>query len=200
MNTRALLVPLCCCLALAAQHSAFGQRLFDLGPKAGISSNDLSVPESHDAILGWQGGLFARVKPPLLPGVQGEVLLSSLGSNIHFDGTSDVQVRALALQTPIFLVFGLGPLELHAGGYYDFLLDTSEEGGVDSEGEMQESGGFEEGEHGLLAGLGVHVGQLYAGVRYNYGLKSVGSGGGFLDDAGNRQAQAYIGIGLFKAD
>src|SRR5436190_4262662 len=140
MNPFKVLFPCLLGIALVQTHEALGQRIFDLGPKAGFSVNDLSSGVGHSSIMGWQGGLFARVKPPLFPGVQGEVLLASIGSDLQIAGASDARVRSMVVQLPVFLVFQLGPAELHAGGYYDHLLSTSVDGGVDVEGTVHEVG------------------------------------------------------------
>ncbi len=198
MGKSNLLLTLHFCAAVVIHQTTSGQKLFDLGPKAGISSNDLSLGSSHTAVVGWQGGLFARIKPPLFPGLQGEVLLSSIGSDIQFNGAADAHIRSFAVQVPVFIVFAVGPVELHCGGYYDRFLSTSAEGGVNTEGSANSSGTFSEGDYGLLLGAGLHLDRFYAGARYNYGLKAIGSGDGFLGDASNRQAQAYVAYGLFK--
>ncbi len=198
MDTRSFLLIVNFCIAGIVHHSACAQRIFDLGPKAGISSNDLSLDPGHTAVMGWQGGVFARIKPPLLPGVQAELLLSSMGSDAHFGDATDVHVRSLALQVPIFVVIAFGPVELHAGGYLDRLLATSAEGAMNIEGGANNSGEFTDGDYGLLVGAGLHLSQFYTGVRYNFGLTAIGSGDGFLGDAKNRQAQAYIAFGLLK--
>ena len=182
-------------VAAMTAHQAQAQQIFDLGPKAGINFDDLSSDVSHSAVLGYHGGLFARVKPPLFPGVQGEVLLSSLGTDLQFAEATDAQARGLAVQLPLFLVFALGPAELHAGAYFNRHLSTNIDGAQTSEGVTLGTGELEEDDHGILVGAGLHLGRIYGGVRYNYGLKDLGTGA--FEDARNRQAQIYLAYGLF---
>src|SRR6187402_1809275 len=100
---------LCACAVLLCTAPALNaQRLFDLGLKGGVNMDDLSTSFSHSAILGGHFGLFARVKPPLLPGLQGEVLVSSLGSSVTFEGYQ-ADVRSVDLQLPLFIVMPFGP-------------------------------------------------------------------------------------------
>lgn len=184
-----------CSVSLVTNQPLQAQQIFDLGPKAGVSFDDLSSEASHTAVLGGHAGLFARVKPPLFPGVQGEVLLSTFGSDLEFAEATDAQARALAVQLPLFLVFSLGPAELHAGAYFNRTLTTNVEGGTTEEGVTLGTGDLEEDDHGILVGAGLHLGRIYAGIRYNHGLKDLGIG--VFDDARNRQAQIHLAYGLF---
>jgi hypothetical protein len=192
MRSRSYILPIALAFAFTGAQA---QSLFDVGPKAGISSDDLDLEMAHNTVLGWHAGVFARVKAPLLPGLQGEVLLSSVGTNALFEG-DEARVRATALRVPLFLFFSLGPAEIHLGGYMDRTLSSTTENGIDSEGNTTPSGGFNDGGYGLLGGAGLHFGRLYLGARYNYGLESLGDGPGFLSNASNRQFQFYAGFGL----
>jgi hypothetical protein len=198
MNTRTLFIAATFCLSTFALQTASAQRLFDLGPKAGISYDDLSLSRSHIAVLGWQAGVFARLKPPLFPGVQGELLVTSMGSDITASNGGGTRVRSVALQVPVFAVFSIGPAEIHLGGYADKLLNTTANSYTDADGTVHERGELTNGGYGLLLGGGLHLGSFYAGVRYNYGLNDISTGEGFLESAQNRQAQLYVAIGLFK--
>lgn len=198
MTTRTFLLAAGLCLSACAVHTASAQRLFDLGPKAGISYDDLSLSRSHIAVLGWHAGVFARLKPPLFPGVQGELLVTSMGSDIRPSDGGGTQVRTLALQIPVFAVFSIGPAEIHLGGYADKLLTTSANSFTDGEGNVHERGDLTNSGYGLVLGGGLHLGSFYAGIRYNYGLNDIATGEGFLASAQNRQAQLYVAIGLFK--
>jgi hypothetical protein len=198
MIMRTLITATTLCLAMFAMQTASAQRLFDLGPKAGISYDDLSLSRSHIAVLGWHAGVFARLKPPLFPGVQGELLVTSMGSDIKPSDGGGTQVRSVALQVPVFAVFSIGPAEIHLGGYADKLLTTTANSYADADGTVHERGDLSNGGYGLLLGGGLHLGSFYAGVRYNYGLNDISTGEGFLASAQNRQAQLYVAIGLFK--
>jgi hypothetical protein len=171
------------------------QKVFDLGIKAGVSSDDLALGgASTEQVLGYHGGLFARVKPPLFPGIQGEALFTTVGTSAASgDLADDVRFRFNYVQFPVFLVFAFGPAELHAGGYYGHPLSSDVEGLSDvvAPPDAQE-------DYGLLGGVGLHLGRFYAGARYNLGLNDLGSDTPISDEARNRQAQLYVGFGLFK--
>lgn len=176
------------------------QKLFDIGLKAGVNLDDLRSGYTHQAIVGAHAGVFARVKPPLLPGVQGELLLTSLGSDVRVEGYK-AELRSMAVRVPLMLVWGVGPAEIHAGAYFDKYLteDIVRDFEVPVEEVPVELADLEEDGYGLLFGGGLHLGQFYGGVRYNLGLTSIGSGP-YLDDVKNRQWQVYIGLGFVNAD
>jgi hypothetical protein len=179
----------CVPLQLAAQ------KVFDLGPMAGVSSDDLALGgASTEQVFGYHAGLFARVKPPLFPGIQGEALFTTVGTSATSDDpTEDLRFRFNYVQFPVFLVFSLGPAELHAGGYYGHPLSSDVEGLSDvvTPPEAQ-------ADYGLMGGVGLHLGRIYAGARYNLGLNDLGSNTPISDEVHNRQAQLYLGFGLFK--
>ena len=175
---------------------AIGQNLFDIGLKGGLNRDDLTTTYAHDPLLGGNLGVFARVKPPIFPGVQGEVLVSSLGSHVTVEGY-DADLRTVSVQLPLFMVLALGPVELYGGGYYEryltkgFVSDLN----VEIEGQTVELADLADDGYGALVGAGVRFGHFYAGARYNMGMKALGSPP-FLDDVYSRQIQAYIGVGF----
>lgn len=184
--------------SMAFAVGAHSQRLFDIGLKAGASMDDLRSSYRHEAVLGGHLGVFARVKPPILPGLQAEALLSTMGTRLHIEG-STVDIRSATLQLPVFLVFALGPVEFHGGGYYDMQLARS----IDATVQLEEGNGevqlqdLNDGNFGLLAGVGLHLGSFYASARYNYGLDAIGRGP-YLDDVRTEQVQVSVGWGFVK--
>lgn len=141
-------------------------QLFDLGLKGGINQDDLRTNYSHSALVGGHAGVFARVKPPILPGVQGEVLFTSLGSRVSVEDYR-ADLRTAAVQVPLFLLLSLGPVEVHAGGYYDryltkeFRIDQS----IDLGNASLSVNDLADDGYGLLGGAGLRLGHFYAGAR-----------------------------------
>lgn len=178
-------------------------QLFDFGPKLGVNRDDLMTPYRNEPLIGGHVGLFARVKPPIFPGAQGELLLTSIGSQVTVEGYT-AELRGLALQAPLFAVVAFGPFELHGGIYYQRQLSKSlarnfsvEIEGVEINGEDIELDDLADNGFGLLMGAGVRFGHFYAGARYNMDMQPLGSEP-FLHDVYGRQLQAYVGFGLLK--
>jgi hypothetical protein len=187
---------LCFACAACMQLSAYGQKLFDIGIKGGVNLDDLSTDHAHTGVLGGEAGVFARVKPPLLPGAQAEALLSSSGASVTVDGQR-AEVRALSLMLPVFILFSIGPLDLQAGAYYDVPLSRTWNisGTLTEEGNAVALDRSRPGTYGLLAGAAVHLGHLYLGARYNYGMQDLATGP-YLSDIRERQTQFYLGWGF----
>jgi hypothetical protein len=179
------------------------QDLFDIGMKGGISQDRISlqnVPE-YSSVSGWHAGLFARVKPPLAPGAQVELLYNTMGADIlRFDTIEgDASIRLRYLQLPAFLVFSLGPAEVHVGGYGSYLLGATitQPSAVVGEVQQLRSNQFMDMDYGLLGGLGLKLGSFYLGGRYTLGLGTVGAeDNNILRNARNMQGQLYLGYGF----
>lgn len=184
------------CAGVVAGIASHAQRLFDIGLKAGVGRDDLATDYAHSPVLGGSAGLFARVKAPLLPGAQGEVLLTTVGTHLNVEGYNK-DLRTVALQVPLFAVLSIGPVELHAGGYYErYLTKNFINGGpVTIEGQEVSLDDLANDGYGALVGAGVHLARFYGGVRYNMGLGPLGNGL-VLDDVHSRQLQLYIGFGF----
>lgn len=181
------------------------QKLFDLGLKGGVSKDEIRMDNvaSAEGIVGWHFGAFFRVKPPLAPGVQLEALYNSMGTDVMLSDSlaDDSEVRLQYLQAPLFLVFSLGPAELHVGGYASHLLNASirHPQQVQSELVALRANQFLDTDYGLLGGVGFDLGQIYLGARYTIGLGTIGaSDNAILRDARNSQFQFYLGIGFNK--
>jgi hypothetical protein len=189
---------------LLVSHTADAQKLFDVGFKAGINQDDIRILNvaDHKPVLGWHAGMFTRVKAPLSPGLQVELLYSTQGTDLRISDSipGETQIRLNYLQLPVFLVFSLGPAELHVGGYGSYLMNASITQPVTAYDEVMQlrENLFNDMDYGLLGGVGVKLGSFYAGGRYLLGLGTVGEGVALLRDSRNLQAQIYIGIGLVQ--
>lgn len=179
--------------------NARAQHLFDMGLKGGIGQDDLSTSYAHSPLFGGHAGVFARVTPPLLPGVQGELLVSTIGTSLQVEDMS-LDLRAVAVQVPLFLVLAFGPVEVHAGGHYARYLDHPAigAGNFTIDGHSVSAGDLNKEGIGLLGGVGFRLGHFYAGARYLHALHDMGTGP-ILSGVRSRQLQAYIGVGFFKA-
>ncbi len=190
-------------LAIASSQLR-AQKLFDLGLKAGVSKDDIRMDNVADleGIVGWHAGMFFRLKPPVAPGVQLEALYNSMGTDVMLnDSLNDSHVRLQYLQAPLFLVFSIGPAELHVGGYASHLLNASIRHPQQVQEELVQlrEDQFMDTDYGLLGGAGVRLGQLYLGARYTIGLGTIGAADNdILRNARNAQAQFYLGIGFNK--
>lgn len=181
-----------------------------VGLKAGVNWSNLRADgadvNDENARFGFHGGLFGRVAAAEHLGVQAELLYSTKGTKVVYNGLIDQETtfNLSYLELPVFVVVGLGDaFELHLGGYAGYLLasDVTTEGDLGSGSEDLDRDNFQDLDFGLLGGIGVNVGPAQIGARYTYGLTKLGASDAadlLLGDAKNSVAQVYIAFGLGK--
>lgn len=178
------------------------------GVKGGLNwSNLLANGEDvndENARLGFNVGVFGRVAPSDALGLQAEMLYSTKGTTVVYDGLIDqeVSINLAYLDLPVFLAIRLADvLEVHAGGYAGYLLasNVSTNGDLGDGSDDLDKDNFKSLDLGLLAGVGINAGPAQIGIRYNYGLVELADSDGarfFLGDARNSVAQLYVAFGL----
>lgn len=178
------------------------------GIKGGLNWSNL-LPDGDDvneenARWGFHAGVFGRATPSENLGIQGELLYSTKGTTVVYDGLIDQQVSFNLgyLELPLFVAIRLGDvLELHAGGYAGYLLssDVTSDGDLGDSSEDVDRDNFNSLDFGLLGGVGVNLGPAQIGARYTYGLVDLADSDGakfLLGDARNSVGQLYIAFGL----
>lgn len=189
-----------------------------IGIKGGLNLSQLYVdqPNAEDESmkLGLNFGIFGKIPVSNFLAVQPEVLYSNVGSKITYGGSDlenvlgiepgEVRFNLNYVQVPIALAANVGPLNLHAGPYFSYLLsanvkdlkssslNTADIADLDTDD-------FNRLDYGLLFGVGFDVQGVTVGVRYNYGLREVGNSGiagQLTDNSKNGVGQIYIGFGF----
>lgn len=178
------------------------------GFKGGLNYSNLlnegAEVDDKNARLGFHAGVFGRVAPSDAIGVQAELLYTTKGTTVTWDGLIDQEfhLNLAYVEVPLFVVLRLGEaIELHAGGYGGYLLNSN----VKTDGDLGDASddldrdNFNGLDYGVLGGLGFNLGAAQIGARYNYGLAKIASSDGaefLLGDARNSVAQLYLAIGL----
>ncbi len=178
------------------------------GFKGGLNYSNLlnegDEVDDKNARLGFHAGVFGRVAPSDAIGVQAELLYTTKGTTVKWDGLIDQEfhLNLAYVEVPLFIVLRLGEaVELHAGGYGGYLLSSN----VKTDGDLGDASddldrdNFNGLDYGILGGLGINLGAAQIGARYNYGLAKLASSDGaefLLGDARNSVAQLYLAIGL----
>jgi hypothetical protein len=192
------------------------------GPKIGIKGGfnlsqffiDQPQVEDENSKLGLHFGIFSKVPLTNLIAFQPELLYTNTGSKVSYGGTnlenalgiSEGQVRFNLnyIQLPLALAVNLGPLNIHAGPYFSYLLSAnvknlrSSDLANPSTIELDKDN-FNSLDFGLLGGIGFDVQNVTIGVRYNYGLREIGKEGiakTITNGSRNGVAQLYLGIGF----
>lgn len=180
------------------------------GLKAGANISNLVGEDIDDqkGRFGFNAGVMARSEPEDPIGVQAELLYTTKGTEVHYNGLFGVDQNTTFqlgyLELPLMASFRFGPLfELQAGAYAAYLLssDISTEGDLGSGSEELDRDNFQSVDIGLVAGAAVNVGPAQIGARYDYGLSHLADSDGaelVLGDARNACFQVYVGIGLMN--
>lgn len=173
------------------------------GIKGGLNASNLYINDVDDenARIGFHVGLYGQIAASETVALQVELLYSTKGSNNYYsDGNfeQDVKYNLNYLELPVLAVFKLGEaVEFHLGGYASYLLNAK----ISSEGDLSNSVDDVDKDYlksydlGLSGGVGINLGAMQIGARYNYGLVEIQDSSEaqfFIGDAKNSCAQLFI--------
>jgi hypothetical protein len=165
-----------------------------------IDVNDL---DASNARWGFHVGLFSQIMFAETIGFQPEVLFTTKGTSAEYTGVFDqtVDFNLNYIDIPLLLVFRpLDVLELHAGPYVGFLLNSNVglAGTIDGQTDLNRDN-FNTFDWGLGAGVQFNFRSVILGVRYNMGLQEVGATTTtnlLIGDVRHSYGQVYIAFGL----
>ncbi|OEK06218.1 outer membrane beta-barrel protein [Roseivirga misakiensis] len=177
-----------------------------LGPRITLISSNLDLREevanvqAGDAEFGFQYGLFARVKIPVIGlYVQPELLFSQTESTIT-SSTQDVDLSFNRVDVPIMIGGKIGPLRINAGPALSFL--TSAES--DIAGAVTDiKDNYSSTTIGFQAGVGIDLLKFVIDLKYEgalsekFGDAITVAGNSFSTDERGNQIVLGIGFKLF---
>lgn len=176
---------------------------FTLGPRVTLVSSNLDLREeianvqAGDAEFGFQYGLFARFKVPVIGlYVQPELLFSSTESTIT-SGAQNVDLSFNRVDVPIMIGGKIGPLRVNAGPSLSFL--TSAESDVaGTVADIKDN--YSSTTVGFQAGIGIDILKFVIDLKYEgslgekFGDAITVGGNSFATD--ERASQIVLGIGF----
>lgn len=179
------------------------------GVKGGMNYSTIWVKEVKDqnARLGFHAGLLGRFASPKALGFQIEALYDQKGLTVTKSfGTVDQEItyKLDYATVPLLIVIPLGEmLELHGGAYLGYMLLSE----VSSSGDLGEGtfdpkdGRYNGFDYGLVGGIGLNLGLVQIGARYNHGLMVIAddpSSANVLGEGKNACGQIYLALALGK--
>ena len=193
--------------SVKAQESRFGI-------KGGVNVSNMYTNDIHDenTKIGLNGGFFLKAALSEHIALQPELLFTMKGSELEFDtpfadGTGSFSLNYI--EVPMMGVFNITKnFNIHAGVYIASLINVTieNEGSVslfDFEAELDRDN-FETFDYGLVGGVGLDFNKLSLGIRYDYGLNTVGKKFDFpngssdvFPDARNSNLALYLSISFF---
>lgn len=160
------------------------------GVKGGVNFSNLYTEDVDDnnVLTSFNVGLFATMQITNFLAIQPELLYSRKGAELVYDnafanGTAKFKLNYI--EVPVLVKINVTKnLNIHAGPYFAYLIDAdikneSSNGGFDFE-ENIENDDLNKFDYGLSGGLGLDFDTIGFGVRYNYGLATVGKERDFL--------------------
>lgn len=182
------------------------------GFKGGLNSATLFADDVDNtkSIAGFNVGLFAKLPLTSFISIQPELYYTTKGAditynNIFVNGTARFNLNYIEL--PVLVAINITKnFNVHAGPYAAFLVNgkVSNRSNVslfNFEDNIDKSD-YNEIDFGLAVGLGVDIGSLGIGVRYNYGFNTVGKERSFagtdytFPDAQNGVLNLYLSLSL----
>ena len=142
-------------------------QLFKYGAEAGLNLSDVKTDNFKGSSLsGFNAGVMAELKLPVLLGVQGEIKYSQKGSKIGTDNLVlsyiDVPVVAKFYILKIFNV--------HVGPQYSYMLSAKNDAG--STNDLFGNHAFS-----AVVGIGFDIWKIHYSTRYIYGVTDISSEG-----------------------
>ncbi len=177
---------------------------FTLGPRVTLISSNLDLREeianveAGDAEFGFQYGLFARFKVPVIGlYVQPELLFSSTESTIT-SSAQDVDLSFNRIDVPIMIGGKIGPLRINAGPSLSFLTNAEYESAGAAAIDIKDN--YSSTTVGFQAGIGVDILKFVIDLKYEgslgekFGESITVGGNSFATD--ERASQIVLGIGF----
>lgn len=185
----------------------------EFGIKGGVNMSNLYSGNVDDknATYGFNAGFYAAFPISDNIFIQPEILYTTKGAELEYNNAfvSGVgKFRLNYIEVPLLVKFKLTQnFNIHVGGYASYLVD----GKVTNESSAGNAFDFEEKisaddfnrfDAGLSAGVGVDFDPLSIGLRYNYGLTTVGKERSFagtsytFPDAKNSNLSLYVSYKL----
>jgi hypothetical protein len=172
-------------LGLLFANGAFAQSnkfKFGILGGANFSNIDANDTENNKAHVGFNFGVFTRIPLTKSFAIQPEVYFTTKGSEMTYqngtvDGTANFDLSYIEI--PVLMVFNVTDnINFHVGPYFSYLVDSkvqnvSDVNFYDFESNI-DSNDFNDFDTGIVAGFGVDVKSFGFGVRYNFGLITVG--------------------------
>jgi len=193
---------------VSAQSTVVGP---EFGIKGGANMSNLYSDDDgvddNNVLWGFNAGVYAAFPISDNIFIQPEILFTTKGAELEYNndfasGTSKFKLNYI--EVPLLVRFDLTEnFNIHVGGYASYLVSSKVTGDGDIEfDEELDADDFERFDAGLSAGIGIKLNPIGIGLRYNYGLTTIGKERDFLGssytfpDAKNSNLSLYLSYQL----
>ncbi|WP_130733575.1 porin family protein [Flavobacterium sp. J27] len=184
----------------------------EFGVKGGVNFSNMYTDDVDDenVLTSFNAGVYAKLPLSDAIAIQPELLYSRKGAELVYnnalaEGTAKFKLNYIEL--PVLLKVNItNSFNIHAGPYLAYLVDAqvtneTESGTFDFE-DNYNNDDFNKFDYGLSAGVGLDFEAIGIGLRYNYGLQTVGKEREFagttytIPDGKNSNLSLYLALRL----
>ncbi|TDW52521.1 outer membrane protein with beta-barrel domain [Flavobacterium sp. 270] len=155
----------------------------EFGVKGGFNMSNLTDNQGdvddNNVLYGFNAGVYATLPISDFVAIQPELLFTTKGAKLEYDNAfanGDVKFRLNYIELPLLVRVNVTKnFNIHAGGYASYLVSSKVTGdGATDVNEDIDTDNFNKFDAGIAAGVGVDFNPISIGLRYNYGLTTVG--------------------------
>ncbi len=154
------------------------------GIKGGANFSNLYTEDVDDTnvLTSFNAGIYTTFPITDFIAIQPEFLFSQKGSELVYNNafaSGTAKFKLNYIEVPVLLKINLAKnFNVHAGPYFAYLVDAqitneTDGGSFDFENNY-DNDDFNKFDAGLAAGIGIDLDKVGIGLRYNYGLATVG--------------------------
>ncbi|OXA78264.1 Outer membrane protein beta-barrel domain-containing protein [Flavobacterium aquidurense] len=153
----------------------------EFGVKGGFNMSNLYQSEADDnnVIYGFNAGVYATLPVSDFIAIQPEILFTTKGAELDYNNAfvdGNAKFKLNYIEVPLLVRVNITKnFNVHAGGYASYLVSSKVTGDGDINfDDTVDTDDLNKFDAGLAAGIGVDFSPISVGLRYNYGLTTVG--------------------------
>lgn len=168
-------------VSFGALHAQDNNVNTEYGIKGGFNMSNLYSNDANDdnVLYGFNAGLYATLPISDFIAIQPELLFTTKGAKLEYNNalaSGNSKFRLNYIEVPLLVRVNITPnFNVHAGGYASYLVSSKVTGSGDFNFEQEiDTDDLNKFDAGLSAGVGVDFNPVSIGLRYNYGLTTIG--------------------------
>lgn len=155
----------------------------EFGVKGGFNMSNLynngDDVDDNNILYGFNAGVYATLPISDFVAIQPELLFTTKGAKLEYNSAlfnGDAKFKLNYIELPLLVRVNITKnFNVHAGGYASYLVSSKVTGSGDADFEQTiDTDDLNKFDAGISAGIGVDFNPVSIGVRYNYGLTTVG--------------------------
>lgn len=153
----------------------------EFGVKGGFNMSNLYQSEADDnnVLYGFNAGVYATLPISDFIAIQPEILFTTKGAELDYNNafaSGNAKFKLNYIEVPLLVRVNITKnFNVHAGGYASYLVSSKVTGDGDFNFDQEvDTDDLNKFDAGLAAGVGVDFNPISIGLRYNYGLTTVG--------------------------